>query len=134
EWNRLLANRRARKLPRPRRSAWLTGSLAAPALQHMAEAWAAFAGWRPEVNVVSNGFFGEQVSVSGLLSGTDLIAALRKLPRDVEDVVLPRGAFGFDGRCTLDGVSAEQVGAAHPGRVHLAATPRELLAILTATP
>ena len=30
----------------------------------------------------------------------------------------------------LDGVSPEEVGAAHPGRVHLATTPRELLAIL----
>ena len=38
--------------------------------------------------------------------------------------------FGFDGRSTLDGVSAEEVGAAHAGRVHLASTPRELLAIL----
>ncbi|MBV9576955.1 MAG: hypothetical protein JO057_00040 [Chloroflexi bacterium] len=48
-------------------------------------------------------------------------------------MVLPRSAFGFDGQMTLDGVSAEAVGAAHPGRVHLAATPRELLRILTAT-
>jgi hypothetical protein len=49
----------------------------------------------------------------------------------VQDVVLPRGPFGFDGRCTLDGVSAEDVGAAHPGRVHLASTARELLSILS---
>jgi hypothetical protein len=49
----------------------------------------------------------------------------------MEDIVLPRGPFGFDGRCTLDGVSAERVGNAHPGRVHLASTPRELLRILS---
>jgi len=53
------------------------------------------------------------------------------LPAEVEDIVLPAGPFGFDGRATLDGVSAEEVGAAHPGRVHLASTPRELLSILT---
>ncbi len=34
-------------------------------------------------------------------------------------------------RATLDGVSAEEVGAAHPGRVHLASMPRELLAVMT---
>jgi hypothetical protein len=68
--------------------------------------------------------------VSGLLSGRDLVDALAALDADVEDIVLPRGPFGFDGRCTLDGVSAEEVGAAHPGRVHLASTPQELLAML----
>ena len=80
---------------------------------------------------VLNHFFGEGVTVSGLLSGRDLIEALHALPADIEDIVLPRGPFGFDGRETIDGVSAEEVGAAHPGRVHLAATPRELLTILS---
>jgi putative radical SAM enzyme (TIGR03279 family) len=132
EWHRLLGARRAAKLPAPKRTAWLTGRLAAPALTRMADAWQAYAAWRPEIRVVENEFFGEQISVSGLLSGADLVRTLTELPPEVEDVVLPRGAFGFDGRCTLDGVSAEVVGAAHPGRVHLASTPRELLAILTA--
>jgi NifB/MoaA-like Fe-S oxidoreductase len=97
----------------------------------MAAEWEHFAGWRPDVCVVDNTFFGDEVTVSGLLTGMDLVRALQALPTDVEDIVLPRGAFGFDGRSTLDGVSAEEVGGAHSGRVHLAATPRELLAILT---
>jgi Protein of unknown function (DUF512) len=110
--------------------AWLAGGLAAPALERMAERWQARVGWRPAVIPVTNTLFGDEVTVSGLLSGEDLMAALRGLPGDVEDIVLPRGAFGFDGRATLDGVSAETVGAAHPGRVHLASTPAELLVIL----
>jgi Protein of unknown function (DUF512) len=110
--------------------AWLAGDLAAPALERMAERWQARAGWRPVVVPVRNSLFGDEVTVSGLLSGEDLMAALRGLADDVEDIVLPRGAFGFDGRSTLDGVSAETVGAAHPGRVHLASTPAELLVIL----
>jgi hypothetical protein len=97
----------------------------------MADEWRAYAGWRPRVGVVRNELFGDQVSVSGLLSGADLVRELESLPSEVEDVVVPAGAFGFDGRCTLDGVSAETVGAAHPARVHLASTPRELLDILT---
>jgi putative radical SAM enzyme (TIGR03279 family) len=132
EWCRLI-ERTPHQAPRPlaRRVAWLTGGLAAPALERMADAWQAQAGWRPDVVRVANQFFGEGVTVSGLLSGRDLIEALRTLPAEIEDVVLPRGPFGFDGQATLDGVSAEEVGAAHVGRVHLASTPRELLSILS---
>jgi putative radical SAM enzyme (TIGR03279 family) len=116
-----------------RKVAWLTGGLAAAALERMADEWARRTGWRPRVERVSNTLFGDEVTVSGLLAGSDLIRALRELPEDVEDVVLPRGAFGFDGRCTLDGVSAEEVGAAHPGRVHLASTAAELFDIMQTT-
>lgn len=132
DWQRLLGRLRRRQapVPPPRGVAWLTGGLAAPALEAMADGWHALAGWRPRVVKVPNTVFGEQVTVSGLLAGADLVLALERLPGDIQDVVLPRGAFGFDGRATLDGLSAETVGAAHPGRVHLASTPRELLAIL----
>jgi putative radical SAM enzyme (TIGR03279 family) len=132
DWERLLARRR--RTPLPRKMVWLTGRLAAPALERMAESLKSFAGWRPSVYIVKNRFFGDAVSVSGLLSGADLVAALEALPRDVEDVVLPRSAFGFDGRSTLDGVPAEEVGAAHPGRVHLAASPAEILEVLYDSP
>jgi putative radical SAM enzyme (TIGR03279 family) len=128
EWERLL--RRQRTVPEPRRVVFLAGRLAAPALEQMADRWSAQAGWRPRVQVVDNALFGEQVSVSGLLSGADLVRELHKLPAEVEDVVLPRSAFAFDGQTTLDGLSAQAVGAAHRGRVHLASTPAELLAIL----
>jgi putative radical SAM enzyme (TIGR03279 family) len=130
EWQALLDRRRA-KPPARREVAWLTGRLAAPALERMAEAWQAYAGWLPTVRVVANTFFGDEITVSGLLTGADLVRELRCLPGDLDEVVVPGGAFGFEGRCTLDGISAETVGAAHPGRVHLASTPRELLEILT---
>ena len=111
--------------------AWVTGELSAPALNRMADDWQAAQGWRPRVVEVDNAYFGAgSISVSGLLSGADLMRALRSLPDDIEDLVLPAGPFGFDGRATLDGVSPEEVGAAHPGRVHLASTPRELLMLL----
>ncbi len=129
EWDRLL--RRRHRVPAPRQAVWLTARLARPALEAMADRWHDFAGWRPDVRLVENGFFGEQVTVSGLLTGADLLAAVRAIPPNVDDVVLPRTAFGFDGRATLDGVTADEIGAAHPGRVHLASTPAELLEALT---
>jgi putative radical SAM enzyme (TIGR03279 family) len=120
--------------PPPRQVVLVTGRSAEPALSAMAEAWAAHAGWRPEVRVVSNDFFGSDISVSGLLTGADLVRTLHELPPGVDDVILPRGPFGFDGKTTLDGVDVETVGAAHPGRVHIAATPAEVLAILRQRP
>ena len=133
EWRRLLDAKPRSGLP-ARKVAWVTGRLAAPALERMADEWQALTGWRPLVRVVDNTLFGEQVTVSGLLSGHDLVGALRSLPSDIDEVVLPRGAFGFEGQATLDGISAETVGAAHPGRVHLASTPAELLRILSNAP
>jgi putative radical SAM enzyme (TIGR03279 family) len=129
DWQARL-HRLSRVPPKPGKVVWITGGLAAGALERMADEWHAVAGWRPDVKVVENTLFGHGVTVSGLLSGADLVRALRALPPDVEDVVLPAGPFGFDGRQTLDGVSVEEVGASHPGRVHLATTPAELLAIL----
>jgi putative radical SAM enzyme (TIGR03279 family) len=131
EWDRLIA-RNTSKVAKHKETAWLAGQLAAPALEAMAERWQAIYGWRPRVEIVENEFFGEQVTVSGLLTGVDLISTLKRLPHTIEDLVVPRSAFGFDGQFTLDGVAAETVGAAHPGRVHLASTPKELLEILYA--
>src|SRR5262249_44196298 len=121
EWRTLMERRSATRAPRPRARgvAWLTGRLAAPALEHMADAWRNWAGWRPHVEVVDNEFFGSQVTVSGLLSGADMVRTLRALSPEFEEIVLPRGPFGFDGRQTLDGFTPDEVGAAHPGRVHL---------------
>ena len=128
DWERLLA-RQSGQVPK-KAVVWLVGGLAAPALERMADRWSERIGWRPQVKVVENALFGEQVSVSGLLSGADLVRELHHLPAEIDDIVLPRGAFTHNGQTTLDGLSAHDVGAAHPGRVHLASTPAELLAIL----
>jgi len=45
-------------------------------------------------------------------------------------VVLPAAPFGMDGQRTLDGVSAEEIGEAHAGRVHIAASSAELFEVL----
>ncbi len=128
-WDRLLKARRPRP-SRTRRQVWLSGQLAAPALERMADRWQLYAGWRPIVEIVHNEFFGDQVTVSGLLSGADLLRTIKTIPGDIKDVVLPRSAFGFDGQHTIDGISPETIGAAHEARIHLASTPEELLAIL----
>src|SRR5262249_4365658 len=95
-WQRLLAGRRGSAAPSTaRRVAWVTGRLAAPALEQMADECQVYAGWRPLVVVVDNEFFGEQVTGSGLLSGADLARGVRALPQAIDYVRMPAGHCCF---------------------------------------
>lgn len=79
------------------------GSLIAPILERLAAEFAAWSGWQVQVVSVVNRFFGETVTVSGLLTGQDVFAALEG--RDLgEWVALPRAMFNAEGTQTLDGV------------------------------
>ena len=74
---------------------------------------------------VTNDFFGGGVSVSGLLTGQDVVASLRATPCDL--AVLPRSAFGYDGRQTLDGWTTEAIEGESGVRLALATAAAELL-------
>ncbi|MBI4494958.1 MAG: DUF512 domain-containing protein [Chloroflexi bacterium] len=113
------------RLPAPRRVAWLCGRASEPALAQMARDTARVDGLSVEVVPLTNRFFGESVTVSGLLSGQDLLAALRQ--RSWDCAILPRTAFGFEGRQTLDGVTLEALQAAVPYPVIAAGSGEELL-------
>lgn len=63
---------------RKERMTLVTGKLAYPAIREMAERlmkW--FPGLELEVTAVTNEFFGEQITVSGLLTGQDIISQLK---------------------------------------------------------
>jgi putative radical SAM enzyme (TIGR03279 family) len=90
-----------------RRVAWLCGRAAAPALRMMAEEAASVDGLTVEVRIVENTLFGSSITVSGLMSGRDIVRVLREGPADV--AVLPRSAFGFEGERTLDDWSVEAI-------------------------
>ncbi len=78
------------------------GTLIAPILDRLAAEFAALSGWSVRLVPVENRFFGETVTVSGLLTAEDVLAALEE--RDLgEWVALPRAMFGADGSQTLDG-------------------------------
>jgi putative radical SAM enzyme (TIGR03279 family) len=90
----------------PRRMTWATGELFAPVLLPIA-------GWlRDQLDItidvvpVPNRFFGETVTVAGLLAAQDVVAALQG--RELGDcVVLPRSMLDHAGRMTLDEKSPE---------------------------
>lgn len=113
------------RLPERRSVAWLCGRAVEPALRHIAQDMARVEGLHVHVVAVDNRFFGEGVTVSGLLAGQDVLAALQAGAWD--RAIVPRSAFGFEGTQTLDGVSLETLQKAVPFPVIPASNPQELL-------
>jgi len=75
----------------------------------------------PPVDVVgvTNTFYGDSVTVAGLISGGDVRRTLLELPADpTRDVVLSPRMFNSDG-VTLDDMTLESVAADVPHRVHI---------------
>jgi NifB/MoaA-like Fe-S oxidoreductase len=87
-------------LPEPRRVVWLCGRAAAPALREMASEAAHVEGLTVEVREVENTLFGSAITVSGLMTGRDVVRTLQEASADL--AVLPRSAFGYEGSRTID--------------------------------
>ncbi len=61
-----------------------------------------------KVYCIRNDFYGENVTVSGLLTGQDIIAQLKG--KELGDTLLiPRNALRHEGDCFLDGVTVEEM-------------------------
>jgi NifB/MoaA-like Fe-S oxidoreductase len=69
---------------------------------------AAITGWEIQLVPVSNSLFGPQVTVSGLLSGQDVLDALQGLDLG-ERVVLPRSMLDNEGTRSLDDVTINEM-------------------------
>ena len=95
----------------PRRFTVATGTAAYPLIRRLAEA---FTAKHPQtvidVFAVKNRFFGEQVTVAGLITGGDLIEALRGKLREDTVLLLPSVMLkGRDEPIFLDDVSVDDV-------------------------
>jgi putative radical SAM enzyme (TIGR03279 family) len=102
------------------------GTLIAPVLERKAAELSEVA---VEVVPVENRFFGPRVTVSGLLTGQDVVGALRRC--DLGDVVfLPRTMFDASGELTLDDMSPAAIGETLGVRVEVAGTMGEVVAFL----
>jgi len=99
--------------------------LIAPLMRQVAGELLALTGASVDVQPVVNEFFGETVTVSGLLTGRDVIAALRG--RNLGDLVLlPRAMFDAAGEHTLDDLRLDDIQAALGVRVATAGMATEL--------
>ncbi len=84
-----------------------------------------------EVLPVANEFFGPTVTVSGLLTGQDVVNALRsRQPGDL--VLLPRAMFEASGQMTLDDLTRPDIARALPAPIEVVAvaTAGELFSLL----
>jgi NifB/MoaA-like Fe-S oxidoreductase len=85
----------------------LTGTMFAPILKTQIEALNEFAGTQFRVVGVENNYFGGDVSVAGLLTGGDLLAARDQIAGNF--LVIPRSTLKSDEEIFLDGMSLEEL-------------------------
>jgi putative radical SAM enzyme (TIGR03279 family) len=116
-----------RTLSHPLRVALVCGTLFAPTLQQLLTP-VTIGGLEMCVVPVRNRFFGDTVTVSGLLTGQDVLAALQSGSYD--RVVLPRSMVDHAGHQTLDGYRVEDIGEATGRPVELVGTASELVHLL----
>lgn len=116
-----------RTLSHPLRVALVCGTLFAPTLQRLL-ARVTIGGLDMCVLPVRNRFFGDTVTVSGLLTGQDVLTTLQSGSYD--RVVLPRSMVDHAGHQTLDGYRVEDIGEATGRPVELVGTASELVQLL----
>lgn len=101
----------AETLTRTRRLVVATGVSATPLMKELvAAARAKFPALQAEVKTIENRFFGERITVAGLITGGDLIAQLRDVPAD--EVTVPRCMLRREGDLFLDDTTPADVAAA----------------------
>ena len=125
EWN-IARHKLPPRFRQPKRVIVVTGTLAESVLRPVVERIGRIPGVEAELKVVRNDFFGETVTVAGLLTAGDLIAQVAPLgPADL--VVLPRVMFDYKGERTIDDQTLEQIAAGIGSPVTLARHPLELV-------
>jgi NifB/MoaA-like Fe-S oxidoreductase len=87
--------------------ALVCGTLIAPTMQHIVDHLNQVSGLDVRLLPVVNQFFGETVTVSGLLTGQDVVPALRA--SGCAQALLPRVMFDYQGMRTLDEYSPERI-------------------------
>jgi NifB/MoaA-like Fe-S oxidoreductase len=94
--------------PDSARTVLATGVAAAPFIRELvSEAAAKHPMLNAEVVAINNDFFGENITVSGLVTGGDLIRQLKGVPMD--RLLIPANMLRQEGDCFLDDVTVEDV-------------------------
>ncbi len=113
------------RLARPAELALVCGTLIAPTLQRVVDRLNRVAGLQARLLPVVNRFFGETVTVSGLLMGQDVAPAIRD--SGARRVLLPRVMFDHRGERTIDEYTMERIGAESGAAVAVAGEPDEIV-------
>jgi NifB/MoaA-like Fe-S oxidoreductase len=113
------------RMPRPTDLTLVCATLIAPTLQRVVDRLNRVDGLRASLLPIVNQFFGETVTVSGLLMAQDVIPALRA--SHASRALLPRVMFDHTGTRTLDEYSLERIAAEAGIPIAVAGEPDELL-------
>lgn len=122
-----ITKRFEREKPNRRPATIFTGTLFAPVLRNMIDKWNSRFETRLRVEPLENTYFGGDVSVAGLLTGRDLLAARDKVTG--EFVVVPRQMLKSDDAIMLDGMRLAEAAQAI-GRPVYAVSLQELASLL----
>ncbi len=119
-------------LDRPRHLTMACATLIAPVLGDIVAALNTIGNLHVDLHVVHNSLFGDEVTVSGLISGNDLLQTLAEVELG-DTVVLPRVMFDDGGTRLIDDVMLEQVESTLGRPVAIVDSIRELEALLLPT-
>ncbi|NLW16621.1 MAG: DUF512 domain-containing protein [Firmicutes bacterium] len=121
-----------KRLSRRRRVIWVTGTLAAPLLQAIAQQLNRIEGLWVDVCPVPNRFLGESGTVAGLLSGRDIFATLQSFDLDGARILIPEVALRTTERDFLDDFTFLELQQALP-QAEVIATPTDGQALIDNT-
>lgn len=113
------------RLPIPTTLTLACGTLIAPVLQRVVERLNRIENLHVMLLPIVNQFFGDMVTVSGLLMGQDVVAALKAA--GTQRALLPRVMFDHTGTRTLDEYTVERIAAESGATVVLAGEPDEVV-------
>ena len=118
------------KLKRPAEVTLVCGTLISPLLQRVVDRLNQIGNLDTHLLPVINQFFGETVTVSGLLTGQDVVPALRE--SGAERAILPRVMFDHTGQRTIDEYSPERITTESGVPVAVVDEPEELVRYIRA--
>ncbi|HEU5099449.1 MAG TPA: DUF512 domain-containing protein [Roseiflexaceae bacterium] len=113
------------RMPRPTELTLVSATLIAPVLRRVIARLNRIENLNARLLPVVNQFFGETVTVSGLLMAQDVVAALKA--GGAQRALLPRVMFDHTGTRTLDEYSLDRIAAESGARVAVAGEPDEIV-------
>ena len=113
------------RLPAPTALTLACATMIAPVLQRVVDRLNRIENMQARLLPITNQFFGEMVTVSGLLMGHDVAAALKA--GGVRRALLPRVMFDHTGQRTLDEYSLERIAAESGATLAIAGEPDEVV-------
>jgi putative radical SAM enzyme (TIGR03279 family) len=126
DWAKTARRLRASRAATQGRALLLTSVSAEPYVRKLAGmVQKRLAGWRLTVRAVENRFFGQSVTVAGLLTARDVIRAARAARGGFERVIAPAAMFNYRGY-TLDGYSIARLSRAIGAPLCTAGDPKRL--------